>query len=168
MMEGFIKRHELFKRLERDLTAALNLNSRLASETMDKLDQAETQRQRVLHDLDIERAKRIAAEQMAVDREKELEWLREAYAQVIQSRDQAVSQQFESLNLVNVTLLKQAEAEAAPTKEVLQSFKPVPKRGGQQGVSLMRRVENDFLHKLRMKDKRVDSTQSTPAADKVG
>ncbi len=115
-----------------------------------KMEESEATLAEANHYLDIERTKRIAAEQIAVARGTELDWLREQFKRADDARDAANSERLQSLDLVNTALLKTTEAEAAPSKETLQSFKAVPKKMN-QAVPMMRKAQGDLIRGLRAK-----------------
>jgi len=128
-----------------------------------QLQESEERVAELQHCLDIERVKRISAEQISVSRGNELDWLRDQYSEALKSRDAAISERVQSLDLVNVTLLKQQEAEAPPTKDQMAAWQPVLK-SKQQAVPLMRKAEHQMIKGLQAKSRRINQP---PISDKV-
>ncbi len=134
----------------------------MVEELVEKIDEMEASATSLRHSLEIESAKRIAAEQIAVSRGTELEWLRGQFQRVEEQREAARHDQLQSLDLVNTALLVKAQADAPPTKEQLEQWKPVPKLT-QQSVPLMRRAQYAFIEGLRNKTR----AATAPVIEKV-
>ena len=143
---NLVASHQLVER-ERDEAKAV------ADSLYSQIEDLEEQGSELTHALEMERTKRIAAEQIAVSRGTELDWLRDEFRKVQESRDNAVSERVQSLDLVNLTLLRQHESESAPTQEQLKEYKPVPK-AMQQPVPLMRKAQRQMIQGLREKSKK--------------
>lgn len=135
----------------------------MIEELVGKLEEHEATIAGLRHSLEIAQTKRIAAEQIAVSRGTELEWLREQFQRVESQRESARHDQLQSLDLVNVALLKTAEAEAPPTKEQMAQWKPVPKLN-RQSIPLMRKAQQAFIDGIRAKAK---AANAPPATEKV-
>ncbi len=129
---------------------------------LEDIDTLKSQLAELQHHLEIERTKRIAAEQIAVSRGSELDWLREQFNRAETQREEARAEQLHSLDLVNVALLKGAEADRPPTKEEMAQWRPVPKQT-RQSIPMIRRAEAAFLDGLRAKSR----PAVAPTAEKV-
>jgi multidrug resistance efflux pump len=155
MLNKFLLRFVFVRELQADLEASKQHCRALAS-GQDELEATiadlEDKIGTLEHSLDIERTKRIAAEQIAVSRGEELDWLRGEFDKAQQSRDAAVSERVQSLDLVNVTLLKHTEAEAAPTKEQMADWKPIDKRM-KQGIPMLRQAQHALVRGLQNKSR---------------
>lgn len=108
---------ELRKRND-DLTAAVTGLTEQSSDLHNRYEE-------VIHQLEIERTKRIAAESVASERGGQITYLREELAKSQSSRDEAQSAQLNSLNLVNTALLKPLTPEPVPD---MTQWKAVPKQ----------------------------------------
>jgi hypothetical protein len=97
------------------------------------------------HQLEIERAKRIAAETVAAERGSQITFLRESLDKVETSRDEAISERLKSLDLVNSALLRPLAPEAAPD---LGQYKAIPKLK-RQAVAEMRLDNQRFMTAMR-------------------
>jgi hypothetical protein len=177
MLELFLNRLIRHSRLFRETLAAYS-NETLESEALrlkaaeskamieellGKLDESESEKAELSHSLEVERTKRIAAEQIAVARGAELDWLRSEFDRAQEARDAAVAERLQSLDLVNLTLLKQAEADAPPTKEQMSEWKPVPKRT-QQAVPMMRQAQHKLIQGLRNRERRQVNSEADKTA----
>ncbi len=141
MLNSLLRRFAFVRSLE-----ARNLS--IAHEMMEKLDEAEEKWQRQKDSLEIERSKRIAAEQVAVAREGELEWLRGEYAKAQQSRDEAIAWQ---MQVIEEARQRQAVADAPPSKEQMSQWQAIPKRN-RQAVPMVRRAQHDLINGLRKQE----------------
>ncbi len=99
----------------------------------------------VIHQLEIERAKRIAAETVASERGGQVTWLREELAKAQGRVEDARAEQFQSLNLVNTTLLKPLTPEPAPD---MTQYKAVPKQKV-QATAMRQRDDKIFADAMR-------------------
>lgn len=91
--------------------------------------------------LDLERAKRIAAETLAVERSKHIDELKEQLAASEKARNEAVTERMKSVDLVNTTLLGQFGPEKPPPD--IKQFSKIP--GRQQRGPLGRRMDAQFV-----------------------
>ena len=95
--------------------------------------------------LQVERARRIAAETVAAERAQQLERAWEAARSAESARNEAVGERLKSLDLVNTTLLNAMGPEKAPPD--IHQFKAIPKQK-QHAVAVMRQADRRFYTSL--------------------
>lgn len=121
-----------------DLTAAV-------VELTSQLDDQKQRSEGVIHQLEIERAKRIAAETVASERGGQVTWLREELAKAQERGESARTEQLQSLNLVNSALLKPLTPEPIPD---MSQWKVVSKQKV-QATTMRQRDDQIFADAMR-------------------
>ncbi len=122
-MRLILCRFRAFRELE---VEKVRLTSRLDEYrgVIESLQESERTNTHLVHGLqsqvEIEQAKRISAEAIAVERGKSIDRLEEQIRAANDSRDKAVSERAESLNLVNTALLKQLSPQDQPPVDISQ------------------------------------------------
>lgn len=99
------------------------------------------------NELNLERARRISAEAVSEERRLRAEHSEEYARQANEARDRATDARAESLNLVNTTLLRAMQPEAAPSRDILKNYQPIPK-DRTQAVPMRRRAEQLFIRQV--------------------
>jgi hypothetical protein len=120
----------------------------------------------VRHSLEVETAKRIAAETIAAARGQELEWLRTQFQHAEEARDTAVSERLQSLDLVNSALLTK-RADDGPVD--FAQFKPLTQSPAKlKPAAMIRQAERAFVNGIRLKAKGAQPpAEPQPVTDKV-
>lgn len=111
--------------------------------------------------LELERAKRIAAETLAVERSKHIDELKEQLAASEKARNEAVTERMKSVDLVNTTLLGQFGPEKPPPD--IKQFSKIP--GRQQRGPLGRRMDTQFARDViakQGKDRAANAAKAAP------
>ena len=105
-------------------------------------------------------AKRISAEQLAVSRGNDIDWLRGELAKSQEARDAAISARLQSLDLVNSALLKAKEPEVNPTPEQLKQYASVQVRS-EPATRLIRQATHRLIDGLQEKDRKARAPKPT-------
>lgn len=121
-----------------DLTAAI-------TELTGQLSDLNNRCEGVIHQLEIERARRIAAETVASERGGQVTWLREELAKSQERGESARAEQLQSLNLVNTALLKPLTPEPVPD---MSQWKVVSKQKV-QATTMRQRDDQVFADAMR-------------------
>lgn len=137
-----------YRKLEAHAEELRLANKAIDAAVVDLTGQLYDQKQRgegVIHQLEVERAKRIAAETVASERGGQVAWLREELAKAQDRGESARAEQLQSLNLVNTALLKPLTPEPEPD---MTKWKPVPKQKV-QAMNMRHRDDQIFQDAMR-------------------
>lgn len=137
-----------YRKLEAHAEELRLANKAIDAAVVDLTGQLYDQKQRgegVIHQLEVERAKRIAAETVASERGGQVTWLREELAKAQTRSEAARVEQLQSLNLVNTALLKPLTPEPEPD---MTKWSAVPKQKV-QATAMRQRDDQMFADAMR-------------------
>jgi NADH dehydrogenase/NADH:ubiquinone oxidoreductase subunit G len=124
-MRAYLKRFRAYRELESQVESLRGEKAiqaiGIVSLTGDK-EALQSQIDNLQHELEIERAKRISAEAIAVERQRSIDRMDSEVKRANESRDTVFSDRLHSLDAVNAAFIQKITPEREPTKEEVKEL----------------------------------------------